>query len=295
MIYLAALYKRRGTLPDRPSSLYEGIVRLAIQDWDEQRGVLRASKWAGFGVDEKRRFLADLALELTRRELVRFENRTLVDIYQVLADRYGLPRGEADRVARELEAHTGLIVQTGESYEFAHLGLQEYLAAEAMVRGPAKARATWWATSPGVAAVTVALSSDPNSMLHEFVEALPANIDNSSPLAVFLDRLGQERPSFVPDAQLGHDLLYLCVRAHVTTDVPVCRLGEMKAVRDSIAAALTSNAGLDVTPGTTRMAGAAAHSPRTRPPLRLPTPVVAGLVGAERLHQIVIEKQRRDG
>jgi hypothetical protein len=296
LIYLAALYMRRGTLPDRPSALYEGIVRLAIQDWDEQRGVVRASKWAGFGVDEKRRFLADLALELTRRELVRFEDRTLAEVYQLLARRHGLPSGEGDRVARELEAHTGLIAQVSGSFEFAHLGLQEYLAADALVRGGAKERATWWMTSAEVAAVTVALSSDPNSAVHEIIDALPPNIENISPLTVFLDRLGQERPSFIADAQLGYDLLRLCMSAHLATEVPVRRLGGVKAVRDSVAKALASYGGFDKTPGTLRAAGAADRSASSPPSLRLPTPVVEGLVGgAERLHQIVVERERDTG
>ena len=292
LIYLAALYKRRGKLPDLPSAVYEGIVRLAIQDWDEQRGVQRTSKWSGFGVDEKRQFLSELALELTRRELVRFGEDALVEIYGSLAGRYELPSNEALRVAREVESHTGLIVQTGAGYEFGHLGLQEYLAAEAMVRGPASSSALWWEASPAVTAVTVALSSDSNRHLHELFAALPFNLASVSPLRVFLDRLGQERPRFVKDAQLGDDLLRLAMRAHLNGPGPVTRLGQIKAVRDSVAEALMGYAGLRVTATTVRATGLRDQPAEARHPLSLPTLLVGALVGEERLHQIDVESRR---
>lgn len=134
LTYLAAVYKRRGTIPDRPTDVYEAIVRLVIQEWDEQRGIRRVSKWGGFGVDDKRRFLADLAYELARQELFRFDEHVLVSIYEVLADRYELPKAQARMVAQELESHTGLLAQVGDYYEFSHLALQEYLAADVGAR-----------------------------------------------------------------------------------------------------------------------------------------------------------------
>lgn len=88
LTYLAAIYRVRGTIPDRPADVYEAVVRLVIEEWDERRHVRRVSKWASFGVDDKRRFLADLAYELTLRETFRFEERLLVDIYEELAGRY---------------------------------------------------------------------------------------------------------------------------------------------------------------------------------------------------------------
>jgi hypothetical protein len=292
LIYLAALYKRRGKLPDLPSAVYEGIVRLAIQDWDEQRGVQRTSKWSGFGVDEKRQFLAELALELTRREVARFEEETLVEIYRSLAARYELPNNEALKVVRELESHTGLLVQTGDGYEFGHLGMQEYLAADAAVRGPASSYERWWEGSPAVTAVTVALSTDSNRRLYDLFAAVPANMEDVSPLRVFLDRLGQERPRFVKDAQLGDVLLRLVMRAHLNGPGPLVRLGQIKAVRDSVAEALAGYAGLRVSATEVRAAGPRDQPAETRRPISLPAPLVHTLVGEERLHQIDIESHR---
>jgi hypothetical protein len=287
LTYMAAIYKRRGTIPERPTELYEAITRLVIQEWDEQRGVRRLSKWAQFGVDDKRRFLADLAYELTRQEVFRFEERTLIDVYEAVAERYELPKSQARQVAQELESHTGLLVEVGDRhYEFSHAALQEYLAGDAMVRAPMAARREWWTTFPAVAAVTVAMSSDPNQWLRDLIALMPANLDDIRPLRAFLDRLGQERPRFKRSADLGNDLLRLVIRGHISEPESVHRLGAMKSVRDSVADALHGYTSVDVGPSTFK---ASRYEANTRTPsaaLAVPTVVMEALVGHERLHQI---------
>jgi hypothetical protein len=294
LTYMAAIYKRRGTIPERPTDLYEAITRLVIQEWDEQRGVRRVSKWAEFGIDDKRRFLADLAYQLTRQEVFRFEERTLIDAYEMLAESYELPQQQGRQVAQELESHTGLVVEVGDRhYEFSHAALQEYLAADAMVRAPMAARNGWWTTFPAVAAVTVAMSSDPNRWLCDLIGLMPANLDDIRPLTAFLDRLGQERPRFKRSADLGNDLLRLVLRGHISEPEPVQRLGAIKSVRDSVADALHGYTSVDVGPATTK---ASRYEARARVPsaaLAIPTAVMQSLVGQERLRQVAREVQAR--
>lgn len=286
LTYLAAIYKRRGTIPDRPKDIYDAIVRLVIQEWDEARGVQRGSRWAQFGIDDKRRFLADLAYELTRTETFRFEEFVLVNLYQQLAERYELPKSQARMVAQELESHTGLLVQTGEFYEFSHLALQEFLAADALVRASASARDRWWTIFPAVAAVTVAMSSDPNQWLQDLVQMMPTNLDDIRPLQVFLDRLGQERPRFIRSDLLGGDLLRLVSKGHIDDPASVQRLGAISAVRDSVADALDKFNSLRID---SSFVHAGNYEPKSAVPstaLRIATPVMIALVGDERLHQI---------
>jgi hypothetical protein len=286
LTFMAAIFKRRGTIPDRPIDLYEAITRLVIQEWDEQRGVRRVSQWAGFGVDDKRRFLADLAYELTRRELFRFEERDLTEVYTELAGRYELPKAQARMVAQELESHTGLLIKVGDLYEFSHLVLQEFLAADAMVRAPASARDEWWSTYPAVAAVTVAMSSDANNWFLELVGQMPPNLDDIRPLRSFLDRLGQERPRFVRSEQLGHGLLRLLWRGNVSDVDAVLRLHDLKPVRDSIADALTSFTSVKIKADRTRAARYGSKSQTPLEVLSVSTPVLAALLGKERLRQV---------
>jgi hypothetical protein len=286
LTFMAAIFRRRGTIPDRPIDLYEAITRLVIQEWDEQRRVRRVSKWAGFGVDDKRRFLADLAYELTRRELFRFDTNDLVEVYAELADRYQLPTAQARQVVHELESHTGLLSSVGDLYEFSHLSLQEFLAADAMVRAPASARGSWWSTYPAVAAVTVAMSSNPNSWFSELVTRVPTDMADVGPVRSFLNRLGQERPRFVRSEQLGHELLRLLWRGRVSDIDSVALLHEIKAVRDSVADALTSFTTITVRADSTRVARYGSKSSTPVDVLSVSTPVLKALLGEERFRQV---------
>ena len=294
LTYMAAIYRRRGTIPERPIELYEAIVRLVIQEWDEQRGVRRVSKWAGFGVDDKRRFLADLAFALTQQEVFRFDEWKLVEVYQALSERYELPQKQARQVVQELASHTGLLVEVEEAvYEFSHAALQEYLAADAMVRAPAAARKDWWSTFPAVAAITVAMSSDPNRWLNSLIVLMPPNLDDLGPGRAFLDRLGQERPRFTRSADLGGDVLRLVSRSHISEAESVLRLGAMKSVRDSVADALCEYGAIDVGPTNTRVARYEAKGRDPVAALSIATPVIVALVGEERLSQISREVKAR--
>ena len=295
LMYMLAIFKRRGTIPDRPIDLYEAITRLVIQEWDQQRGVRRSSKYAAFGVDDKRRFLADLAHELILRNRLRFDERELAAVYTLLADRYDLPRNEATAVARELESHTGLLVQSGELYEFSHLSLQEFLAADAMVRGSASARADWWLTHPEVAAVAVAMSSDANLWLDELMRQLPRkDLDGVRGIHSFLHRLPRERPRFVRSPQLGVVLLRLLFRAHIADPDIVAGLRDIKAIRDSVADAL-SEFNVVLSGDSALLLRPALDSFGAPDSFKVSSVVLATVVGEERLRQVARSNPNKSG
>lgn len=293
LMQMVSLFKRRGTIPDRPIDLYGAVTHLVLQDWDEQRGVRRVSRYGAFGVEDKRRFLADLALELIRHSRIRFDEADLVEVYGALAERYSLPKAEARMVARELESHTGLIVQSGELFEFSHLSLQEYLAADAMSRGGRRSQRNWWHSYPAVAAVATALSSESNDWFGELIEQMPKHLGDTRSLHTFLHRLGQERPRFIRSAQLGRELLEVLFRARISDPEAVARLGGLKPVRDSIADALLDFDSIKVNAPQTRLARYQGSSPFPAEALAVATPVLECLVGEERLRQAVLEVGRR--
>lgn len=287
LMYMLAIFKRRGTVPERPVDLYEAITRLIIQEWDEQRGIRRTSRYAEFGVDDKRRFLADLAYELIRRNRLRFDENELASVYTVLSERYGLPKHEARTVARELESHTGLLVQSGEFFEFSHLSLQEFLAADALVRGGSAARVDWWNTHPEVAAVAVALSSDANQWFQDLIAMVAhKDLDDTRGVRAFLHRLGRERPRFVRADQLGRSFLQVLFRCHVRDADVVTGLRDLRPVRDSVADAL---GGYTVTSsgGVTRLVQRHAGGAGRDEALSVSTEVLSALVGGERLRQTI--------
>ena len=285
LIYMLAIFKRRGTIPDRPIDLYEAVIRLIIQEWDEQRGIRRMSRYAEFGVEDKRRFLADLAYELIRRNHFRFDEKELADVYVGLAERYGLPKSEARRVARELESHTGLIVDSGEQYEFSHLSLQEFLAADSMVRGAASARIDWWLIHPEMAAVAVAMSSDANRWFGDLMTRLPAkDLEDVRGIHVFLYRLARERPRFVRSRILGRAILQILFRARITDPVVVAGLYDLKAVRDSVVDAL-AEFDAHASGNSVRLVLYAHRSATPSEALAISSTVLKALVGDERLRQ----------
>lgn len=285
---MVAIFNAQGTIPERPSDLSEALIRLIIQEWDEKRRVRRKSRYAQFTPPEKRRFLSDLALELIRADLIRFREEDLVATYRTLAQRYELPRGQAREVARELESHTGLIVQIGTEYEYAHLSLQEYLAADSMVRGGTSATEEWW-KYPSVAAIAAGLSSDPANWVIELGNQLPTPPDRRA-IRSFLFRIAQEGPRFVRSASLGNQLLTMVWRLRLEKeDLGDLgrQLGRWKSIRDSVFDAMDEYPSVRADGGRVRMAIYADRSSEPDSAISVDTAFLRQLFGAEQFHRAV--------
>lgn len=127
MTQLCAIYERTGGIPDRPKSVYRRVVRLMLEEWDEQRRIKRESAYSNFDVDEKYEFLCRLAFHFSvTKSKYQMTTEELKQAYDTMAPQYGLPRGERSQAVKELESHTGLFVQSGaETYESSHKSLQE--------------------------------------------------------------------------------------------------------------------------------------------------------------------------
>jgi hypothetical protein len=201
-------FDRLGDIPDRPASLCRQIVRLMLQDWDTARQVTRESRYSRFSVDDKMDFLSSVAFELLRDRRISFDERELRQVYEKVAPLHELPSGEASQVVAEIESHTGLVVATSGRYEFSHLTLMEYLAAECMVRTNG-ALTQYWRRMPEVAAVAVSLAPDGGDWVADLVRTLPSNVDNVGPLVQFVARLAAERPRIMADTDIGKSLLML--------------------------------------------------------------------------------------
>ena len=75
---------------------------------------------------------------LTRRfKTTTFSTDNLRACYQEIHGNFGLPGSHATKVVDEIETHTGLFFQSAQDrFEFSHKSLQEFLAAEFIVRMP---------------------------------------------------------------------------------------------------------------------------------------------------------------
>ncbi len=209
---LLYLFKRSGDLPEQPSLVYKKIIRLLLEEWDEQRGITRISKYSKFDSERKLEFLSSLSFHLTYRIHAKtFSLRNLEVCYQNICDIFNLPQEEAQQVAREIETHNGIVVRTGDGYEFSHFSIQEFLAANHIVRSPySNVIKEYICSYPAPVAIAVSISSEPSKWFAGLI--LNDNICsyfNNNNISSFLDRLRNERPSFSVDSELGYAIIKL--------------------------------------------------------------------------------------
>ncbi len=207
---LMMLYRRYGHLPQQPAQIYRRIIALMVEDWDAERAIRRPSRYSDFDTERKVSFLSALAYHLTVVQQQRsFSERDLLAAYEQLHARFHLPATEAKHVLAELEAHTGLFLNSGGTrFEFAHIALQEYLCAEYLVREPiAHSPSRLLDIAPTVVAIASALSSDPSTWVASLVLAAEGTSCSGANLRAFFGRLALERPHFRPSAALGVALL----------------------------------------------------------------------------------------
>jgi DNA polymerase III delta prime subunit len=240
---LLLLYKRYGFLPEQPAHVYKRVIRLLLEEWDVQRQIIRRSKYAGFDPDRKAEFLAALAYYLTYNlKQKRFDEAQLVQAYSRFCTTFNLPLDDAAEVAREIETHTGIFVESAhEIYEFSHLSIQEYLCADYLVRdGSLRLVRAALALYPAPVAVAIALSSRPADWFARLVLAGPDLRALDVSIESFLSRLIIERPFFEVYEPLGFAVLQLCESVSAVGDIPeaLTRFMSLGGVRESIASAL---------------------------------------------------------
>lgn len=196
--HLCAIYERIQDIPEKPKSVYRRIVQLLLEDWDSQRSIKRPSSYAKFDHDRKFEFLAHLAYFLTTElKQLRFSTDSLKAAYRKIHSDHGLPESEAVKVVEELESHSGLILESGRGhYEFAHKSIQEYLAADYLVRLPNLSLAEHHLSLlPNELAIATSLSSKPAAFLAElFLRVVDVERETTPWLAAYMSRLALEKP-----------------------------------------------------------------------------------------------------
>lgn len=209
--HLCAIYERRGMLPEQPRTIYRKVVRLLLEEWDEQRSIRRTSRYANFEVDRKEELLQAVAFQVSLLGAYTFSHDQLEHVYRAVAPAFGLPANDAVKVASELESHTGLFVESGyDQYSFAHKSIQEYLTAEYLIRLPGLPRGILL-RFPSECAIAVALSSNPTEYfllpLLSVESDAEKELDNA--VAMYLRRLVIEGVYFIASPRLGWAILGL--------------------------------------------------------------------------------------
>lgn len=218
LVQLLLLFNKSNYLPDSPltdspSLVYRKTTKLLLEEWDKRRNIKRKSKYAFFDPDTKGEFLSELAYLLTFKiKTKRFTEDDLEQCYSELYKSFRLPKNEGLEVAKEIETHSGIVVQTGEfHYEFSHLSLQEYLCANYLVKSITCDDFTQYISEYSAPlAVSVSLSSDPSNWFASlFLKESNFKAINEKSLISFLSRLILERPRFKDTMPLGMAILKL--------------------------------------------------------------------------------------
>lgn len=218
LVVLALIFIRKGEIPRHPRTVYERILRLFLEDWDESRGVVRESKYSDFSMDRKEAFLEALAFELTRMDVRGvFGHQHLIHAYNAIHRRFSLPSHQASAVAREIESHSGLILERGsDEFEFFHLTIQEYLTARFLGRrGDLATTGLDLRLHPNELAVATAWSSDPGVFLLAIVRGIirygaeQLQLWDRPFITPYFERLAFEQPNWERGLILGLGLIHL--------------------------------------------------------------------------------------
>lgn len=212
--HLCAIFERTNKIPEKPKTVYKKVVSLLIEEWDEQRSISRGSKYSNFEPDRKFEFLCYLAYVLTTiTNKSVFSDTDLKNGYKRICENFGLPQNESSLVSIELESHTGLLLETGyKRYEFTHKSIQEYLAAEHIVKLPIiPEEERFILRTPNELAIAVAISSNPSIYLYELVFRGIVKLKKPKIqfIHTFINRILVEKPDFHLSKKVGWALIVL--------------------------------------------------------------------------------------
>ena len=188
---MGAIFSRYGALPQKPVALYRRILNLQLEDWDAMRGITRVSEIESFSNENKFFILSFIAFELFNSYYTySFTKIELKAIYNKLLEILPFSNVKLNEFINEIVSSTGIITQDGyDSFSFTHLSIQEYLAAEYIVKKPfLKARENLQ-KMPNVLALVVVISSSPIESFTYILEESNMDKTISNQFEVFFNRL----------------------------------------------------------------------------------------------------------
>lgn len=157
------IFQELGQLPHKKVQFYKYWIDLSISQWDKVRMVKRKSKFSTFDPSQKYFILTFTAFDLSvNHQSFSFSHNQFLSSISKIQTRLELNTEDFDAILDELIINTGLIIQTESSfYQFVHRGIQEYLAAEYLVKLPYAPYNDLLKRAPSILALCILISSDP--------------------------------------------------------------------------------------------------------------------------------------
>lgn len=215
LAHLLAIFERENDIPEKPKSVYRKLINVILEEWDQQRQIVRKSKYANFQYDIKFEFLSNLSFELTTTYNTYIFTKSLLEqVYKDICTNYNLPISESRQVINEIESHNGLIIQSSyESYEFAHKSLQEYLCASYLCGLKKIPKRRTLINIPNELAICVAISSNHNEYFFDLIlNDLKEYKFSPSFVLSFINRLIIEKVDFYQNPNIVIALLFILTK-----------------------------------------------------------------------------------
>ena len=136
LIYLCLVYDRSPQFPNSRSRLYKKALRILLEEWAVETGILRDDIYEGLSVQQEEILLSKIAYRGTKDYRLFFSKRELsAQIKDFLSSNLNAPKHlDSEAVLSAIEVQQGILVERAEdTYSFSHLTLQEYLTAQYLV------------------------------------------------------------------------------------------------------------------------------------------------------------------
>jgi predicted NACHT family NTPase len=187
---LLSIYERYDKLPKNQISVYRRIINLFIEEWDSIRAIKR-DHIGDFTPERKLYVLSFMAFDLINdlEKLTYLKEDLLKSLFKILPN-INFKESEGEFILHELINYTGLITQIDFNlYQFSHKSLQEYFAADYLIKLPNIPFDIILEKMPTVLSFCVLLSSDSSYYLAVILDTIKATKETEYNLIVFLTNL----------------------------------------------------------------------------------------------------------
>jgi predicted NACHT family NTPase len=203
LMVLINAYSRIGYLPNRNADLYKYLVRLYVEEWDEQRAIVRKGSFVTKSPEEIVEVLSIVAFSMSAHGLHIARVDEIFRLSQQGLRFLSLDKEDFSLALEEITQSTGILRNEGDGlFAFSHLSLQEYLCANYMVRLPQLPAISLLSKMAGPLAIATTISSNPMLYLVHVIEHL-ANAEGFEGRALFVasffNRVLVEFPGLKPE------------------------------------------------------------------------------------------------
>lgn len=175
LAYMCSIFQRTGSVERTPRDLFSKISDILIDEWDEDRFIVRDRLGSKFNKSRKREFLEHIGYHCSfvagKASMTTGEMRSTISWAK---NDFRLSGAQIIEVLNSIEEHTSIFVQSGaDRYEFSHKTLQEFFAAQFVVKlGYVPKLTTKGGNVANELAMATAMSSDSTAYLGSILKSV---------------------------------------------------------------------------------------------------------------------------